>query len=133
MIGGAFSGKKSTAQQIVEEIGDKMIVFNMDDIVREALMFVSNKEEVPDPKAKAVKGKLQETASTNAFEGLDTTVFKELATTILDQIKVSTGAEKVPGKDIDLLSLVKDDTLLVNLFMQKLKLTFHQPQTSSED
>jgi len=46
---------------------------------------------------------------------------------------VQTGHEKVPGKDINLISLIKSDILLVNLFIEKLKLTYHQTPESQEE
>lgn len=46
---------------------------------------------------------------------------------------MTTGQEKVPSKDVDLVSLVSDDNLLINLFIQKLKLTFKDPPQSDED
>jgi len=39
----------------------------------------------------------------------------------------------VPGKEVNLISLVKTDSLMVNLFIEKLKLTFSQPPEASED
>jgi len=46
---------------------------------------------------------------------------------------MTTGQEKIPGKDIDIISLVSDDSLLINLFIQKLKLTFKDAPPSEEE
>jgi len=65
----------------------------MEDILREALMYVSSdkKEEIPDPKAaKGGKGKPAE-AVTELFVGQDTTIYKEIALNLLKQIQVTTG------------------------------------------
>jgi hypothetical protein len=39
----------------------------------------------------------------------------------------------VPGKEINLISLIKNDIMLVNLFIEKLKLTFNEPGPIVED
>jgi ABC-type thiamine transport system substrate-binding protein len=105
----------------------------MEEIVREALNYVSTekKEEVPDPKAKAKKG--NEPAQVDAFAGLDTTAYKQIATDLLRHVFVQTGQEKVPGKDVNLISLIKNDQQLVNLFIEKLRLTFHQPPPTANE
>ena len=44
---------------------------------------------------------------------------------ILKQVQLTTGNEDaIPGKDVDILQMVSDDNLLVQLFIQKLKLTY---------
>jgi hypothetical protein len=58
----------------------------MSEILREALAYVdpsANKEEIPDPKA---KGKKPADEKVDAFAGHDTTVYKEIATALLEQI-----------------------------------------------
>ena len=64
----------------------------MSEILREALGFVSTekKEEVVDTKAKG-KGKTAEAAPAELFVGQDTTVYKDIASKILQQIQVTTG------------------------------------------
>jgi hypothetical protein len=55
----------------------------MSEILREALTYVdpnANKEEVADPKA---KGKKPADEKVDSFAGLDTTVYKEIATALL--------------------------------------------------
>jgi hypothetical protein len=39
----------------------------------------------------------------------------------------------MPGKEVDLITLVSDDSLLINLFMQKLKLTFEAKGTDEKE
>jgi len=75
-IGKAYSGKKSSAKMIKEQLGDDITIFIMDAILREALSYVSTekKEELPDPKAK--KGKSVEPVHTDIFASLDTAAYK---------------------------------------------------------
>jgi len=59
------------------------------------------------------------------FSGQDTSKYKELAHKILEQIQLTTGQkEQLPGKDVDVVSLVTDDELLVQIFLLRLSLTF---------
>ena len=57
--GKAFSGKKTQAKKIIEKLGaDKVTLFDMQEVLREALIMVdpsAQKEEVADPKAKGAK------------------------------------------------------------------------------
>ena len=62
ILGRAFSGKKTIANMLVEKYGGEknVRVFNMDEIIKEALDYITPKkvdEAVVDPKAKAKKGK----------------------------------------------------------------------------
>jgi len=127
VIGRAFSGKKTQVQLINEKLGGKLTEFNMMDVLREALNFAKPpKEEVVDPKAKGGKGKpaQAEASASDLFVGKDTTLYKIIAEQLLQQIQITFGQETIPGKDVDLISLVSDDSLLVRLFIEKLKLTF---------
>jgi len=59
-------------------------MFTMDEILKEAIEYVSPKkvdETFIDPKAKkpAAKGKVEETGPTDVFEGKDTEEYKEIA------------------------------------------------------
>jgi hypothetical protein len=58
----------------------------MDEIIREALNFVTQskpvKEEVPDPKAKGGKKDAKPDAGALLFEGKDTTRYKDIAETV---------------------------------------------------
>lgn len=113
----------------MEKLGANAItLFNMGEIIREALVYIDpnqNKEEAVDPKAAKQKAKAPEATPTDKYAGQDTTKYKELAEHLLKQIQLTTGNDKeLPGKDADFVSLVSDDTALVQLFIQKLKLTF---------
>jgi hypothetical protein len=63
----------------------------MDDILREALQYVSpeKKDDVPDPKSKG-KAKGVE-AIADVFAGLDTHAYKEISHDLLKQVFVQTG------------------------------------------
>lgn len=99
----------------------------MGKVVREALSYVDPsqvKDEQVDPKAKGGKGK-QADAPVDIFAGKDTTQYKEIANLILKQVQLTTGIEDaLPTKDVDILQLVSDDNLLVQLFIQRLKLHY---------
>jgi hypothetical protein len=133
LMGKAFSGKKTTAQMIKEHLGDQINLFVMEDIIREAFNYVNpeKKEEVPDPKTKG-KGKAQDPVNVDIFSGQDVETYKDLANTLLKQVHVSIGSEKLPGKDISLLSVINDDILLINLLIEKIKLSFKEPPSSKE-
>ena len=103
----------------------------MDDLIKEVIDYI-NPKPVADPaaadkakKAPPAKGKVEEAAPQDPYAGLDTKEYKEIG----HQIKKFIGE----GGDLptDLTGLVTDDYLLVNLFIQKLKLTF-QPDNRSE-
>jgi len=132
--GKAFSGKKTQAKFISDQFGGKVTIFDMSDILREALAYVdpnANKEEIPDPKA---KGKKPADEKPDPFAGQDTSAYKEIATALLEQIQATTNdKESLPGKDIDILSLVTDDSLLANLFCQKLKFTLPEKAKTTEE
>lgn len=102
-----------------QKMGDSITLFNMNEILREALVYVdpnSQKEEVVDPKAKG-KGKGAPEAPVDIFAGKDTTKYKEVAAALLKQVQLTTGNETaLPDKKTDLLQLVSDDDLLVQLF-----------------
>lgn len=108
----------------------------MGEIIREACAYIDPKnkatEEVVDPKAKGGKGKAAE-APVDPFAGKDTTLYKEIGNLVLQQIQSSTGDENgMPGKDIDIQSLIGDDQLLVQLFTQKLLLTYDAEGQTAE-
>lgn len=112
----------------------------MNEVLREALTYVHQPEkkeevaEVVDKKGKPQKtSKKDEPAIVDQFAGLNTTSYKQIASHLLTDIKVQTGQDKVPAKSVDLVSLIKDDNLLINLFIQKLKLTYHQAPPSEEE
>ena len=135
LIGKAHSGKKTQAKMIVEKLGaEKVQIFDMGEIIREAIAYVDpNKqvEEVADPKAKG-KGKAPE-APVDPFAGKDTTLYKEIAELCMKQVQNTTGDENgIPGKEVDIQSLIGDDQLLVQLFTQKLKLTYDAEGPTAE-
>ena len=120
MIGRACSGKSTQVKNLQKLLGEKVTLFEMNKIVREALVYVDPsqaKEEQVDTKAKGAKGKAAE-APVDVFAGKDTTQYKEIASQILKQVQQAIGTEDgIPGKDVDLLPLVSDDSLLVQLFI----------------
>lgn len=121
---------------ISEQLGaEKVQIFDMGEIIREAVAYIDpNKatEEVADPKAKGGKGKTAE-APVDAYAGKDTTLYKEIGALILKQVQLSTGDENgIPGRDVDIQSLIGDDQLLVQLFTQKLSLTYEAKGQSDE-
>lgn len=136
VLGRAYSGKSTQAKALQKALGDKVTLFDMGQVVKEALAYVDPnqaKEEQADPKAKGGKGKAAE-APVDVFAGKDTTQYKEIATLILKQVQLTTGNEDaLPGKDVDILQLVSDDGLLVQLFIQKLKLTYSNTGPSQEE
>lgn len=88
VIGRAFSGKSTQAKYLQKILGEKVTLFEMNKIVREALAYVDPnqaKEEAVDPKAKGGKGKAAE-APVDVFAGKDTTQYKEIANLILKQV-----------------------------------------------
>ena len=78
LLGSAYSGKKTIAASIKDKYGDAVDVFDINEVVREALTYIEQaktpQEEV-DPKA---KGKPKE-AVADIFEGKDTVKYKEVA------------------------------------------------------
>lgn len=132
--GKAFSGKKTQAKMIIDHFGGKVTLFDMTEIVREALGYVdpnAQKEEVADPKA---KGKKPADEKLDPFAGQDTTVYKEIATALLENVQQNSGdKESIPGKDVDILSLVTEDDLLTKLFTQKLRFTLTEKPPTAEE
>ena len=90
ILGRTFSGKKTIAKQLQELLGgsDDINLFDMNAIIQEALEYVVPKkveETAPDPKAKAKKGKVEETGPTDPFEGKNAEEYKKLAQNLKDQ------------------------------------------------
>jgi dephospho-CoA kinase len=60
LVGRAFSGKKTIANQMKEVLGGDIQVLNLDDMIKEALEYISPKKQdesvAVDPKAKGKKG-----------------------------------------------------------------------------
>ena len=131
LIGSAFSGKKSLAQSIKGKYGETITVFDMNEVIREALNYVDpskqNNEPV-DPKAKKPKDE-----PVDAFAGKDTKKYKEIAEALLKQINITTGSEGIPAATVDLVDLITDEDALCNLFGQKLKLTYAESAPNPEE
>lgn len=109
MLGSAFSGKKTLAKQLAEKLGGDIKIFNMDEILKEALDYINPKKaaEVPvvDPKAKGKAPVAAVVALVDPYEGKDTAVYKR----ITQQIKESFfQADELPQK-VDLVELVLED------------------------
>ena len=85
ILGRAFSGKKTIASMLVEKYGgEKNIrVFNMDEIIKEALDYITPKkvdEAALEAAKKAKKGKQEEVANVDIFEGKHAAEYKRIAT-----------------------------------------------------
>jgi dephospho-CoA kinase len=76
LVGRAYSGKKTIAQAMKEILGNDVAILNLDDIIREAIEYISPKKQdesvVIDPKAKGKRGAIQETVHVDIFEGKNT-------------------------------------------------------------
>ena len=108
--------------------GEKNIrVFNMDEIIKEALDYITPKK-VDDAAAleaakKAKKGKQQEEEHTDIFEGKHPAEYKKLAHEMKDKFFADYEGDNLHQKT-DLANLVFDDQLIVNLFIERLKLEY---------
>lgn len=107
----------------------------MEDLIKEVLDYINPKPQADlaaaaaadkNKKAPPAKGgKVEETGPVDIYAGMDTREYKEIG----HQIKKFIG-ENAEVHSSEYLGLITDDSLLVNLFIQKLKLTF--PQEKSE-
>lgn len=128
LLGRACAGKRTIAKQIQDQYPTgKVKLFRMDDLIKEVYEYinpkpVSDNASVADKgkKPPPAKGKVEDTGPVDPYAGLDTKDYKELG----HQIKKFIGEGDLPPPGTDLTALVTDDSLLVNLFIQKLKLTF---------
>ena len=95
----------------------------MEDMVKEVLDYINPKPVVEAPvdkgKKPPPKGKVEEVQPVDQYAGMDTKEYKEIG----QQIKRLMGDDVQTGNR-DLVSMITDDSLLVRLFIQKLKLTF---------
>jgi hypothetical protein len=105
----------------------------MDELIKEVIDYINPKPVVDaaaandkGKKAPPAKGKVEDTGPVDPYAGLDTREYKEIG----HQIKKFIGEGELPPAGTDLTALVTDETLLINLFIQKLKLTF--PHEKSE-
>lgn len=127
ILGRAFSGKKTIAKQLQEKYGgEKNIkVFNMDEVIKEALDYITPKkvdEASIAAAAKIKKGKVEEVTAVDVFAGKNNKEYKKLAHEM--KAKFFADYEGELQQHIDLTSLVFDDSLLVNLFCERLKLEY---------
>lgn len=85
MLGSAFSGKKTIAKQLQENLGADVVIFNINDIIKEAIDYISPKkaeEVVVDPKAKGKGKAVLEAAVVDIFEGKNVAKYKSTAQAI---------------------------------------------------
>ena len=127
ILGKAFSGKKTIAKQLQEKYGgEKNIkIFNMDEIIKEALDYITPKkvdETAIAAASKAKKGKVEEVTAVDIFAGKHPADYKKLAHEM--KAKFFADYEGELPQHIDLTNLVFDDSLLVNLFCERLKLEY---------
>lgn len=128
ILGRPFSGKKTVAQMLVDKFGgDKNIkLFNMDDIIKEALDYITPKkvdEAALEAQKKAKKGKVEEVVNVDVFEGKHPREYKKIATEMKSKYFADYEGDNLQ-QQIDLPNLVFDDQMLVNLFIERLKLEY---------
>lgn len=132
ILGRSCAGKRTLAKQL-QELYPKLKAFRMEELIKEVVEYVSPKPvadaaatQDKGKKAPPPKGKVEEAAPVDPYAGLDTKEYKEIG----HQIKKYLGEGELPA-GTDMVSLIPDDKLLVNLFIQKLKLTF--PADKADD
>ena len=135
ILGQAFAGKKTIANQLADKYGAQNIkVFNMDEVIKEALEYVTPKkidEAALEAMKKAKKGKQEEPVNVDIFEGKHVNEYKK----VINEIKSKFFADyegELP-QQVDLPNLVFDDQLLVNLFVERLKLEYEGVDLSVSD
>ena len=105
-----------------EVLGGDIQVLNLDDMIKEALEYISPKKQdesvAVDPKAKGKKGQKEEPVHVDIFEGKNSAQYKSLAQQIKD---LYFSAENLPRK-VDLADFILDDNLLNGLVIERLKL-----------
>lgn len=139
ILGRAFSGKKTIASQLQEKYGGNTNVklFNMDEVIKEALDYITPKkvdEAALEAQKKQKKGKAEEVVNVDIFEGKNVGGYKKLATEIKEQFFKDYEGDNLP-QQVDLPNLVFDDQILVNLFIERLKLEYEgvDLEVSKED
>ena len=128
ILGRAFAGKNTVAKQLQEKYGGEkqVCIFKMDDIIKEALDYITPKkvdEAALEAAKKAKKGKQEDLAPVDPFEGKHSDDYKQIATEMKNQFFSDYEGDNLPQK-VDLANLVFDDQLLVNLFIERLKLEY---------
>lgn len=139
ILGRAFSGKKTVAKQIQDQYGgpQNVKIWNMDDIIIEAIEYVTPKkvDEVAaaeaSKKAPARKGKQEEIVPVDIFEGRDTTEYKRIANSIKQMYFPEFEGEWVTK--IDLSNLIVDDAVLIELFAERLRLEYQGKVVPKKD
>ena len=97
----------------------------MDEVIKEALDYITPKkvdEVALEAAKKAKKGKVEEVTNVDIFEGKHPAEYKKLAHEMKEKFFADYEGE-LPQHS-DLTNLVFDDTLLVNLFCERLKLEY---------
>ncbi|CDW87464.1 mitogen-activated protein kinase organizer [Stylonychia lemnae] len=129
ILGKKYGGKRTVAKQIQELYNNKVKVFKMDDLIKEVYEYVSPKPQAVevDKSKKAPAKKVEEAAPIDAYAGMDTKDYKDIG----NQVKAIFGenfdfATLNNSGAPDLVSMIQDDSLLIRLFIQKLKLSFPQ-------
>lgn len=83
LVGRAYSGKKTIASQLKEVLGNDVAILNLDDIIKEAIEYISPKKQdesvTVDPKAKGKKGAKEEPVHVDIFEGKNSAQYKSYA------------------------------------------------------
>ena len=140
ILGRAFAGKKTVAKQIQDAYGgkDNIRIFNMDEVIIEALEYIMPKK-VPtqaelqaQAKVPAKKGqKVEELAPQDIFEGKNTTEYKRLGNALKNNYFPDFEGE-LPSK-IDLTTQVIDDQILIDLFTERLRLEYENKPVKSRD
>lgn len=102
----------------------KIKLFKMDDIIREAIEYANPKPQTEAPPTKdakkaPAKGKAEE-APVDQYAGMDSSIFKEIGRTLKQMI----GESDYSQQGLDLVAMIKDDKVLIRLFMAKLKLMY---------
>ena len=128
ILGRPFSGKKTIASMLVEKYGgDKNIrIFNMDDVIKEALDYITPKkvdEAALEAQKKAKKGKVEEVVNLDIFEGKHPSTYKRIANEMKSKFFSDYEGDNLP-QQVDLPNVVFDDQMMVNLFVERLKLEY---------
>jgi hypothetical protein len=134
LLGRAFSGRKTVAKQMQDVLGQEVAILHIDEIIKEAIEYISPKKVdesvVVDPKAKGkAKGKADEAAVVDIFEGKKTDSYKLFAQQIKDAYF---SGDALPRK-VDLAEFVLDDHLLNGLVIERLKLLTEGTKSKGPD
>ncbi len=98
----------------------------MDEIIKEALDYITPKkvdEAALEAAKKAKKGKQEEVVNVDIFEGKTVSEYKRIANQIKSQYFADYEGDNLPQTH-DLANLIFDDALLVNIFVERLKVEY---------